>query len=292
MTSDRAPSRRWLTYLRERSPLPALLAVALAQSLSAHYLFRPDFDAGAVAMSALGIVGLLVLMRLMDELKDEAKDRVAHPDRPLPRGLVTALEVRGAVWTCGLALLGFAAIVAATRAPAAGALYALAVGYAFLMYGEFFVPRLLNANAFVYATSHQLIVIPMYAFAVATSSPGDALSARALWFALAGLGASFAFEVGRKLDPAAHPVLGTYLRLYGRIAATAAIAAALALLAVGAYRVDVHRIVWPFVAIVLVTLPLLFVRPKWFRVIEGAAALLAFVQMLAPTVRHLWEAVT
>ena len=165
MTADRAPARRWLTYVRERSPLPALLPVALAQSLSALFLFRPDFDAAAVATSTLGIIGLLVLMRLMDELKDHAKDRLAHPERPLPRGLLTPDQVRRAVRLVGLALLGLAAAVA-TRDLVAGALYAFTVGYAFLMYREFFAPRLLARNAFVYAVTHQLIVLPMYAFAV------------------------------------------------------------------------------------------------------------------------------
>ena len=28
-------------------------------------------------------------LRFMDELKDYEKDKIAHPDRPLPRGLVT-----------------------------------------------------------------------------------------------------------------------------------------------------------------------------------------------------------
>jgi 4-hydroxybenzoate polyprenyltransferase len=159
------------------------------------------------------------------------------------------------------------------------------------MYREFYSPRLLNRNAFAYALTHQLAVIPMYAFAVAVTSPADALSERTLWFSLTGLGASFAYEVSRKLDPDAHPALGTYLRLYGRAAAAAAIVGALVLLAVSAYHLDVHRIVWPFVALVLLALPLVFVRPRHFRRVEGAAALLGLVQMLAPTLRYVWRAV-
>lgn len=283
----RAESRgRWWIYLRERSPLPALAIIALAQSVSACYLVRPTIDAAGVALAAAGIVGLLVLMRLMDEVKDYDKDRIAHPDRPLPRGLFTPDEMRRALLVLGCALAVFGALVGALRSPVAGALYVFCVAYSFLMYREFFAPRLLGVNAFVYALTHQVIVVPMYAFAVATISPTHALSSTTLWFALTGLGASFVYEVARKLDPAAHPALRTYLALYGRGAAAAAIVAALGLLAVSAYRIDVEWIVWPVVALMLLVLPLLWVRPGAHRAIEATATLLGFVQMLAPTLRH------
>jgi 4-hydroxybenzoate polyprenyltransferase len=34
----------------------------------------------------------------MDEVKDLAKDRIAHPERPLPRGLLTVREVERAIF--------------------------------------------------------------------------------------------------------------------------------------------------------------------------------------------------
>lgn len=286
--SERARGR-WITYLRERSPLPLLLVIALGQSLSGNYLVRGGFSAW-VGAAAVGIAALLVLMRLMDEIKDLDKDRVAHPGRPLPRGLLAPGEVRRATAGMGVALVGYAALLAAAGRPAAGALYALTVGYAFLMYREFFAARALGRNAFVYAATHQVIVVPMYLFAVACASPSDALSARALWFGLTGLSASFIVEVCRKLDPAAHPVLGTYLRTHGRGAVLAAVGLALALLAASTLRIGVHTLVWPFGALFALTLPLLYLRPGRFRTIEGAAALLALVQMLAPTLRHAWSA--
>ena len=290
--SDRVDSGRWLTYLRERSPFIPLLIIAASQSISGLYLFRDRFDQPmGVAMSTLGLLGVLVLMRMMDELKDSEKDRVAHPTRPIPRGLITTAEMRRAVYGLGAVLLLYAAVIAAVLAPIAGALYAATVAYAFLMYVEFFASRQLAKNAFVYALTHQPIVIPMYAFAVAASSPADALTARTLWFALTGLGASFAFEIARKLDPAANPILGTYLHRHGRAATNIAIALSLALLALSAYRIDVHRIVWPFVFLVLVTLVWLQAQPLRFKAVEGAVTLLGFVQMLAPTLARAWRSV-
>ena len=282
---------RWLTYLRERSPLATVLTIGAAQSLSSFYLFRPGFAAPAMALSVVGVAGLLILMRLTDEVKDYEKDRVAHPERPLPRGLITREEMRSAVRSLSLLLFAFAGVLAVVSSLAAGAVYAATVGYALLMYKEFFIPRLLNANAFFYALTHQVIVLPLYAFTVATvASPAAALSTRTLWFALTGLGASFTLEVSRKLDPAAHPALGTYLRLYGRAVSMLALAASLSVLLLAAYQIDVHWIVAPFVALTAMTVAILYRHPDRFKAAEGSAALLALVQMLAPTLRYAYRA--
>ena len=284
---------RWLTYLRERSPLATVLTVGAAQSLSSYYLFRSGFDAAPIVLSVVGVAGLLILMRLADEVKDYDKDRVAHPERPLPRGLITREEMRSAIRSVSLLLFAFAAVVAVVRSPATGALYAATVGFALLMYNEFFVPRLLSVNAFFYALTHQVIVLPLYAFSVATvASPAAALSRDAVWFALTGLGASFTLEVARKLDPAAHPALGAYLRLYGRTTSMLVVAAALSLLLLAAYQLGVHWIVAPFVALTALSLARLYGHPDRFKAAEGSAALLALVQMLAPTLRYAYRAFT
>jgi 4-hydroxybenzoate polyprenyltransferase len=286
---ERPALARWTRYFIERSPLPVLLIVGAGQSLSAFYLFRTGFDLRPLALSAVGIIGLLLVMRMMDELKDFEKDKVAHPDRPLPRGLVSKQEVRRVLLSTALLLLAYAGGIAVAGRALAGALYAFTVGYTFLMFREFFVPRLLNRNQFVYAVSHQAVVLPMYLFAVAVSSPASTFATRSLWFALTGLGGSFVYEVSRKLDPNALPILGTYLRLHGRTAVTFALLAALALLAIGAWKIDVHPIVWPAVALMLAVIPIIYLRPLRFRIVEGTAALVMIVQMLALALQHAWR---
>jgi hypothetical protein len=286
---ERSTLARWTRYFMERSPLPLLLIVGVGQSLSAFYLFRTGFDLWPLTLSAVGIIGLLLLLRMMDELKDFEKDKVAHPDRPLPRGLVSKQELRRVLWTTASLLLAYAGGIAVAGRPLAGALYAFTVGYTFLMFREFFIPRLLNRNQFVYAVSHQAILLPMYLFAAAVSSPANTFAPRSLWFALAGLGGSFVYEVSRKLDPNALPILGTYLRLHGRTAVTFALLAALALLTISAWKIDVHPIVWPAVALMLAVTPIIYLRPFRFRIVEGMAALVMIVQMLAPALQYAWR---
>jgi 4-hydroxybenzoate polyprenyltransferase len=279
-------ARRWLTYVRERSPLQVLFPVALAQSLSASALVTGDFRAAGIAVSTVGVVALMVLMRLMDESKDAERDRIAHPGRPVPRGLLSEGEVRRAITVVGGALTALAAVVGLAVAPVAGAIYGAVVGFAFLMHRDFFIGRLAEGNAFTYAIAHQVIVIPIAIFSVSCVAPGEAFGERALWFALTALGASFVIEVSRKLDPDAHPVLRTYLREYGPGAAAAGIAAGLVVVAIGAHRIGVHAITWPFIGLVMCTLPLLVITPRRFRVVQGAAALLGVVHAVAPILRY------
>ena len=287
--TDVSAGRRWFTYLRERSPLPLLLAVALPQAVSSFYVLRTGAPGAATWASALGIIGLLVLLRLMDEVKDEDKDRVAHPERPVPRGLLSTDEVRGAIANVGVLLLVYAAMLAAAFSMAMSVLFAACVVFAVLMYKEFYASGALARSPLLYALSHQLIVVLMYEFALAAAGPSALLSARALWWSFGGLGASFVVEVSRKLDPAAHPVLRTYLQHYGRGAVTVMMLAALALVAVASWQLGLHRIVWPFVALAVLTMPVLFTHPERHTVVAGATGLAALVQMLSPTIAYFWS---
>ena len=86
---------------------------------------------------------LLVVMRMMDELKDLDKDRIAHPARPLPRGLISPEEVRSGLRIAIGLLLVVSVFIGLLWNPVAGVLLGLSVGYSLLMYREFFAPDLL-----------------------------------------------------------------------------------------------------------------------------------------------------
>jgi hypothetical protein len=285
-TADASALSRWATFLRERTPLPPLLAIAFAQSQSAQTLVTRDPSLLRALLTALPLVALLILMRLMDEVKDHQKDAVAHPERPLPRGLIPIAEARRVVTGLVAALAALAPALWIVAGPVPALLYALCVAWVFLMYREFFAPALLARNAFFYALTHQVIVLPMYFYAAAMAEPTRGFDMPVVWFALTGLGASFAYEVARKLDPAASPILGTYRVRHGTVASTAVIVVALLLVAVAAWPIGVHWIVWPFVLLTALLLPVSLRDARRWRWVEGAAALLAFAQMLAPALVH------
>ena len=276
----------WATFARERFQIPAVLIFGMAQSASAQYVVSSTLDWLGLAISVAGISVLLVIMRMMDELKDLDKDRIAHPTRPLPRGLISPEEVRSGLRIAIGLLLVASVFIGLLRNPIAGVLLSLSVGYSLLMYREFFAPDLLGARPFSYAVTHQIIIVPIYAFATATALPDAAFTQPVLWFAATGLGASFAMEVCRKLDPDAHPVLGTYLTVAGQGRTAVAVLASVGLATYAAYQIGVHIILWPVALVLLASLGLTIVRPASFKWTAGLAGLFVLAQIFAPTIGH------
>ncbi|HSG47644.1 MAG TPA: UbiA family prenyltransferase [Longimicrobiales bacterium] len=275
----------WTSMVVERLALPPVVLMATALSVSIQILAAGRVETGPTVVTVLGITGLLVLLRVMDDLKDLERDRIAHPDRPLPRGALSPAQARRGVALGLVALLAASLLLAvAGCAPAAGFLAFCAV-WAFLMYREFFASRFLGERPLLYAVTHQAIVLPMYGFAAATI-PWGTRTPEVWWFAATGLGASFTWEICRKLDPDANPVLGTYLHRLGRPATVAAAGTALAVVMVGAARLGLEAILWPAAAVSLAGLPLVFLRPRAYKLVAGAAALLVGLQPLAPALRH------
>ena len=91
---------RWLRYIIERFP-PVTYVILIGgfclTGAVAHGTL-PRFET-PLAFSFFAITLFFFVLRLMDELKDYEKDLVAHPKRPLPRGLLKTTEVRHLIVT-------------------------------------------------------------------------------------------------------------------------------------------------------------------------------------------------
>jgi 4-hydroxybenzoate polyprenyltransferase len=272
---------RWMTYLLERSPIVPLTLMALGVGFSGEALGRHHPRATPVAVSVAGILLFLFLARLMDEKKDFEKDKVAHPDRPLPRGLLSIADVERGLLIFVAVCFVFAAVVGSLFGIVAGALYVLTTAFLWLMYREFYVGEALAKRPVLYAVSHQLVIFPMYGFAFALTSPEATFSRAAVGYCVASLGANMAYEIMRKLDPHAHPVLKTYLAIFGPGKTLALIAFFLGVAAVGACMLGLFaRLIWVDLCVALAAI-LVFVRPGRYKFGEAAAA----IGLLS----HLWS---
>ena len=277
-------TRRWLIYLTERSPPAALLFIAAGIAL-APMACRRSIDWGLLAAGTAGIFGLLVLMRLGDELKDFEKDRVIHPERPLPRGLLTVAQARRGMLFVSVLLVLLAAVGSFYWTGLGGLLLALAVGYVWLMYREFFIGHGLAREPMLYALTHQLVVFPLYGWVGAFALEDLLASHEYRAWLLYNFGASMAFEICRKLDPRAHRLQGTYLHHYGA-RTTAAIVSVFVSISIGAGVAAGHQ--WwllPVQVPLLLSLLLLPLKPGRFKVIEGLSVVSAAWHIWAPASR-------
>lgn len=216
---------RWAIYISERFPLGVYFLLSLLFSVSSFILSSHvtqneklfNWNSFPFVFAPFSILVIFFFgLRLMDEKKDYHKDVIAHPERPLPRGLISLQEVDqilmlywlvAIILIFSLSLFGF--IVG-------GSICGFIFLFQYLMYREFWIGEWLNDHPFWVAVSHQIIVLPVAALGgILYLDSYLNISESVLNFAFLSLGAFFTYEVGRKMDPLANPVLKTYRTVYG-----------------------------------------------------------------------------
>jgi 4-hydroxybenzoate polyprenyltransferase len=221
----------------------------------------------------VGGMVFLAQIRFMDELKDFEKDKVAHPERPLPRGLFTLEEFDRFIRFSNLGMVFVSILAAALVGFKAGLYFAFGAFYLFLMFKEFYLKDWLGARPILYAVSHQFIIIPMTAFVMECFLPGAVGSSVFLQFSALLLFSFFGFEVGRKLNPTAHPVLNTYLHRYGREKTAFLLLILLGLSVKAGEQIGLQGILGPLYVLISILLTLLWWAPGKFKWIEGFVTL-------------------
>ncbi len=269
----------WITFVKERLPLPSYLVLVVGLAVSGNALGSPAAAAesvfppwGAATIAAAGAFLFFAVLRFMDEYKDYEKDKVAHPLRPLPRGLIAPEQVAVAVKGLAVAMLLFSVAVGLANRPA-GISYLLVTGYLWLMYREFYVGAWLANRPLLYAASHQVIILPLSYFCVLAGNPDAWRDSQPALLGITVLGAFFAYEICRKLDPNAHPLLQTYLSHYGPAKTLGLTICTIALSALGALGLGLGQILWPLEGILIALLSLLLFAPYRFKIIEHGATI-------------------
>ncbi|KAF9988160.1 hypothetical protein BGZ65_011513 [Modicella reniformis] len=258
--------KNWLKFFAERIALLVYILTAAGYVLSANYALsegsthlplRPFF------WTLIVEIFFLITLRVMDDLKDVDTDIAAHPERPLPRGLVTAREASFVVHTLVLVLVLNGIALAIVENLACGLLCILTTIYYYGMFKEFGCGHWLSARPIMYILSHQLVVLLMVLFPIAAFHGASALKSILCWHvALLQFCGSFTFEVCRKLDPTAHEALNTYLVVYGKFKTFLMILFAVAIGFWASYVMAVEVIMWPFLGFLLLSILVLFWKQR------------------------------
>lgn len=191
---------RWVKYLVERFALPVFLPSAVLHTLFLFTYIAPDLkrtDPVLVSIAALTYVGVFLILRLSDELKDKHHDDEYYPGRPVQRGLLTLTDIRR-----GLVVTIVAVMLINLSTGSWKAILTLGVvgGYMTLMRYEFFMPHILRPRILLYMVTHQLFV-PLffcYYFVLVGRWPTTVSD---IWFLAANLMIIMALEIARKVRP-------------------------------------------------------------------------------------------
>lgn len=219
---------KWLWFIKERFN-PLSYTVMIFAFLGAHFALYSNFINQKVFLGASAVLHLtpLVLatslfffkLRLLDEAKDKESDMTHHPERPLPRGLLSESEViRTAFIIMAIEVLlfsfyGFSAFLSAI----------IAVGYSLVMYREFFIKNWLRAHLTTYAVTHTFIVVfvSLAIFAALFERQSTEIPKELLYFSFAGWFIFNIFEFGRKTFAKSEEKTGidSYSKIFGKFGA-------------------------------------------------------------------------
>ena len=168
-------------------------------------------------VGALTIMLMLLLLRIMDELKDLETDRQHFPDRPVPRGDVYPSDLR----LLGLFIIGILLILNLSFTRSA-TLFLVVFGYACLMYKYFFLKALISQNILLALATHNPISYILFLYVAALYRNNAHLQIFPNQVILLGVVFLFCFmswEIARKIR---HPEDETAYQTYSMVLGTKA----------------------------------------------------------------------
>jgi 4-hydroxybenzoate polyprenyltransferase len=234
MPSVKGYFARMHVYLKEMFPLSGHCAIALLAALGiagfSAAVQRVHLASTPILVLSAGwnIFAMLLILRLMDELKDQDIDRQLFPNRPLPSGRVLESDIRGS-------LSAITVLYLATNlwSPLIAVSAALVLIYGVLMYKRFFAPVLLKKSLTITLLTHTPIVplIWLQAFITVAQLSGVSVYAMkwrpiALFVAMSWM-VMLGWELSRKIHSREEEnEYVTYSQIFGRPGAVAAACAA------------------------------------------------------------------
>jgi hypothetical protein len=267
-------------FIKERVPVIANLILALGLLFSVNSFSERSADLSAMIFSVIVLLVFITELRFMDELKDYEKDKIAHPDRPLPRGLVTTVQVQSLVNITFLFLVVLTGL-SFVFSLSAGIYLSITTAWLYLMYKEFFFKEgKLGEYPLLYAISHQVVIVPVCLFMIQLLAP-ETSGENTIAFCMLILSSFFTFEVGRKLDPSSHRILGTYLVQYGRLKTYLLISILSLIGLTGGVLLNLG--LWTFIpySIVYITMIRVYFFKARFKDLEGIIALSLILNLWA-----------
>lgn len=191
---------RWWAFVKERfSPvlyIPMIIFYFTANAAIALV------SAGVTVRVFKEIAGIVVIfwvflhLRIFDEIKDYEKDLTVHPERPLPRGLISIPEAKKMAVSVILVEIVLSLIIGLPSLVASGCV----IGYSLLMYKEFFVREWLRPRLAIYAFTHTAIscCMSLFIYSAVTGHYFWQASKEYGTFLLANMMMFNIFEFGRK----------------------------------------------------------------------------------------------
>jgi 4-hydroxybenzoate polyprenyltransferase len=216
-------AKRLANYLAQMYPVPPRLFLAALTYFGVTTFLGKINGVSSAPRPVTAFVGIasifsvMLIIRLMDEIKDKEIDRQFFPERPLPSGKIFEADIRATIVAVTLFYL---LINLVTGANFSVALFLLA--YTFLMFKHFFIPTILQKSLLLTLATHNPLVALMLLYVAALFVDQAAIElAKIDWRATVLLivmnwATVLAWEISRKIRrPADENGYVTYSQIFG-----------------------------------------------------------------------------
>lgn len=261
-------------YFSEMFPIPKMLIGAALLYLSFVLFLARIHGIGMKIISVTNLIGslslfmIMMILRLMDEIKDRETDLQLFSHRPVPSGKVSEADIIFSLKVVVALYLAVNIFSPGTMGAAVGVLV-----YTFLMFRFFFIPRILKKSLLLTLATHNPIVPIMltYVLALFTAEHGMGLEDLSLssvcLLTVMYWSMFFAWEISRKIrSPEEENDYVTYSRIFGPIGAVS--------LALGAQTVTLAA---ALVFDSAIPMPMLFLLIVWAGYLITMSGYLRFI---------------
>jgi hypothetical protein len=264
--------QRWTTYLSQGYPQWPWGLIAAGIAISGNVFYGKSLDITSTLATFIAIWFFFLLMHLISDLQSVDKDRLANPEKPLPQGLLSKIEVRLGIKFIQIGLIIYGLLIALGLHIITGILLILLAGFSWLISQKYIITNSMKRYPFVQILVHHLYAWPLAFLAISSQNPENSFNIGAWCFGTLLFCAFSLYELSHQLNPQAHPIQATALNFYGFKIVFVFACILLSIALICALFLGYGAILIPFDLALFVTFLLLFFNHRLFYATEFAAA--------------------
>lgn len=260
----------WILYFYNRLNVSVFLPVAVGCSVSSSLIGNRGIALSSIFVCFVLFSVLFSYLRLKNDLDDLNKDRIAHPSRPFPLGMLSMDSGKRGLKFFQFLLFFIGILLLLFSNNSTRLMVVVNAVYLFAMNRDFFQKESKKRHPFILQLGRQFFWFFVLGLMLSIGNPVS-LESKAGWaYMLLMFASFFTYDIGRKLDPYSHPISLTYIHYFGFKITFCLLVALQILSGFGAFLLDAHRVLWPCEMGVVISLLVLFRHPKKFHFAEIA----------------------
>lgn len=151
-------------------PLKVYIPYLIVSYFCLFFIIHAFFSSACLRVNFIGIIGwltvfgVLLIIRILDELKDIETDQILFPNRPLPRGAVKYRDIKLLVFTILIIIVTLNLFLEWVIIP-----FVIMLFYIWLSFKWFYLRKIISDSLFLTLFSHQPITLMVNIYIVSTA---------------------------------------------------------------------------------------------------------------------------